>query len=136
MMKNYPQIHSRDHHMEFTGKNKVSNTTWAKLHGLIGQKQQNSFQQTHAENLFVSIRQAGKQESKRSAWSLSFSKFFILSIFLSYYFSEIYFPFCFGQMFHGLRTSIFDFYWGLALQFSCITVTLSEGSFLFAVACN
>ena len=31
-----------------------------KLHGLIGQKQQNSFQLTHTENFFV-IRRAGKQ---------------------------------------------------------------------------
>ena len=44
MIKNLWQIHSRNRHMEFTGKNKVGNTTWAKLHGLIGQKRQNSFQ--------------------------------------------------------------------------------------------
>ena len=44
MIKNLWQIHSRDHHMEFTGKNKVGNTTRAKLHGLIGQKWQISFQ--------------------------------------------------------------------------------------------
>ena len=30
--------------MEFTGKNKVGNTTQAELRGLIGQKRQNSFQ--------------------------------------------------------------------------------------------
>ena len=44
LIKNLLQIHSRDSHMEFTGKNKVGNTTWTKLCGLIGQKQQNSFQ--------------------------------------------------------------------------------------------
>ena len=55
---------------------------------------------------------------------------------LSRYFSEIYCTFCFGQMFNGFWTSNFDFYWSLALQFSCITVRLSEGSFLFAVASN
>ena len=30
--------------VKFTGKNEVGNITWAKLHSLIGQKQQNSFQ--------------------------------------------------------------------------------------------
>ena len=45
------------------------------MSNLIGQKQQNSFQQTYAENLFVSIRQAGEQASKRSACSFSFSEF-------------------------------------------------------------
>ena len=38
-MINLWQIHSRDPHMEFMGKNKVGNTMWAKLRGLIGQKQ-------------------------------------------------------------------------------------------------
>ena len=43
--------------MKFTGKNIVINTTLVKLHGLIGQKWQNSFQKLmHVENLFVSIR--------------------------------------------------------------------------------
>ena len=36
-------IHLRDSHMKFTEKNKVNNTMWAKLGGLIGQKQQNIF---------------------------------------------------------------------------------------------
>ena len=44
LIKNLWQIHSRDSHVEFTGKNKVGNTTWAKLRGLIGQKWQHSFQ--------------------------------------------------------------------------------------------
>ena len=35
--------HLRDSHMKFTGRNKVSNTTWAKLHGLIGQKPAKQF---------------------------------------------------------------------------------------------
>ena len=51
-------------------KNKVGNTTWAKLCGLIGQKQQNSFQEIHTENSFVSIRQAGEQVA--STWPLAF----------------------------------------------------------------
>ena len=42
--KNLWQIHSMDSHVKFTGKNKVGNTTWAKLLALIGQKRQNSFQ--------------------------------------------------------------------------------------------
>ena len=44
LIKNLLQIHSRDSHMEFTGKNKVGNTTWTKLCGLIGRKRQSSFQ--------------------------------------------------------------------------------------------
>ena len=44
LIKNLLQIHSRDSHMEFTGKNKVGNTTWTKLCGLIGRKLQSSFQ--------------------------------------------------------------------------------------------
>ena len=44
LIKHLWQIHSRDIHVEFLGKNKVSNTMWAKLRGLIGQKRQNSFQ--------------------------------------------------------------------------------------------
>ena len=35
-------------------------------------------------------------------------------------------------MFNGFWTSNFDFYWSLALQFSCITVRLSEGRVFFA----
>ena len=44
MLKNPWETHPRDHHMEFMWKNKVGNTTLAKLHSLIGQKQQTSFQ--------------------------------------------------------------------------------------------
>ena len=64
---------------------------------------------------YLASRQAGKQ-------ALSLEPFFlrILDTFhiLSFYFSEIYFLFCFGQMFHGFWTSNFDLYWSLALQFS------------------
>ena len=60
-INNLWQIHLRDSHVKFMGKNKVSNTMWAKLCGLIGQKQQNSFQYTYIENFFVSVRQAGEQ---------------------------------------------------------------------------
>ena len=56
-----PQIQLRDSHVKFTGKIKLATTKWAKLRGLIGQKRQNSFQYTHVEYLFVSIRQAGEQ---------------------------------------------------------------------------
>ena len=53
-IKNLWQIHLWDSHVNFTWKNKVYNTTWAKSYALIGQKQQNSFQQTHRANFFVS----------------------------------------------------------------------------------
>ena len=43
-IKNLWQIHPKDSHMEFTGKNKVGNTMWAELCGLIGQRRENSFQ--------------------------------------------------------------------------------------------
>ena len=43
-INNLRHINLRDSHVKFMGKNKVSNTMWAKLCGLIGQKQQNSFQ--------------------------------------------------------------------------------------------
>ena len=43
-IKNLWQIHLSNSHMKFTWGNKVDNTTWAKSHALIGQKQQNSFQ--------------------------------------------------------------------------------------------
>ena len=43
-IKNLWQIHSKDSHMEFMGKNKVGNTTWTELCSLVGQKWQNSFQ--------------------------------------------------------------------------------------------
>ena len=46
--------------MESNPKSNVENTKWAKLHILIGQKWQNSFHKL-TENLFVSIRWAGKQ---------------------------------------------------------------------------
>ena len=57
--------------------------------------------------------QASRRADKQAlgTWSLSFSEFQILSILLSCYFSE-----------------------SLPLQFSCITVRLSESSFLFAIA--
>ena len=51
-IKNRCQNHLRD--LKLSGKNKVDNTTWAKSRSLIGQK-------IHAENFFVSNRQAGEQ---------------------------------------------------------------------------
>ena len=83
-------IHLGDSLRKFTGKNEVSNTTWAKFHSLIVRKRQNSFQLAHTEN--------------------------------------------FRQMFNGFLASTFDFYCTLALQFSWITVRLSESRFLFAGA--
>ena len=43
LLKMFWLIHLRESHVKFTGKNKVSNTMWAKLHSLIGQQQQNCF---------------------------------------------------------------------------------------------
>ena len=75
-----------------------------------------------------------KQANKHLVSSFPFSYFYILPSLLGCYFSGISCTFHFGQMFNGFLTSTFDFYWSLALQFSCITVRLSEGRFLFAVA--
>ena len=65
---------------------------------------------------FLCQYQAGRRAGKQV---LSLKPFFlrILDTFhiLSCYFSEIYFPFCFGPMFHGFWTSNFNFYWSLAL---------------------
>ena len=49
---------------------------WDKSHGFIGQIQQNTFEQNHAENFFISIRQAGEQAS-----GLSFSFLKLLDTF-------------------------------------------------------
>ena len=132
-IKNLWQIHPRDSHVKFTEKNKVTNTTWAKLCGLIGQKWQKVFSK-HTCKIYLSV--SGKQTSRQaSGWpAVFFSELLILSSLLDHYFSEISCNYRFRQMFNGFWTSNFDFYWSLALQFSCIMVRLSEGRFLFAVA--
>ena len=43
-IKSLWQVHLRDSHMKFMGKNKFGNPMRAKLRGLIGQKRRNSFQ--------------------------------------------------------------------------------------------
>ena len=66
LIKNLWQIHSRDSHVEFTGKNKVGNTTWVKLRGLIGQKRKTVFSKfTRKVSLSVSGKQASRQASAR-----------------------------------------------------------------------
>ena len=50
-IKNLQQIHLRDSQMKFTGKNKISNTTWTKLCGLIGQKWQKFSVNSHGKFL-------------------------------------------------------------------------------------
>ena len=83
-----------------------------------------------------SIREAGAEASKHLASRFTFSDFQILSSFLGCYFSGISCTFRFWQMLNRFFTSTFDFYWSLALQFSCIMVRHSQGMFLFAVASN
>ena len=77
----------------------------------------------------IPLSVTGKQASKHLASSFPFSHFYILSSCWGCYFSRIPCTFYFGQMFNGFLTSAFDFYWSLVLQFSCITVRLSEGKF-------
>ena len=78
----------------------------------------------------LSIRRAGDQASKGSARAFLSENVRCFPAFLSCCFSEIYCTFWFRQMFNGLWISNFDFYWSLDLQFSFITVRLSEGRFL------
>ena len=81
-IKNLPQIHPRDSHMEFTGKNKVGNTMWAKLHGLIGQKQSKQFSVNLCKKIFCQYhmgRWGGKQ-----VLALQFSFLKILETFQSF----------------------------------------------------
>ena len=129
-IKNLWQIQLRDSHMKFTGKNKVGNIMWEKLHSLIGQKGKTVFRKLMWK---IPLSISGEQASKHLASSFLFADFYILSSLLGCYFSGISCTFHFGQMFNGFLTSTFDFYWSLALQFSCIMVWLSEGRFLFAV---
>ena len=75
----------------------------------------------------IPLSVSGKQASKHVASSFPFSDFQILSSLLICCFSGISCTFHFGQMVNGFVTSTFDFYCSLALQFSCITVRLSEG---------
>ena len=82
---------------------------------------------------FLCLCQAS-QASKHLVSSFPFSDFQILSSLLCCYFSEISRTFYFEQMFNGFLGSNFGFYCSLALQFSCITVRISEGRFLFAVS--
>ena len=66
------QIHTGDSHVEFTGKNKVGNTTWPKLWCLIGQRWQNSFQKLTRK---ISLSVSGEQASKGPTCSFPFSEF-------------------------------------------------------------
>ena len=76
-MKNLRQIHPKDSHMEFTGKNKDHNTTWAKLHGLIGQKRHTvSSKLTRKICSSVSSEQATRRPGKQALGL----QFFILRI--------------------------------------------------------
>ena len=127
---------SRDSHMEFTGKNKVGNTTWSKIMWLDWSKTTKQFP-VNSHGKFLCQYQVGRQAGKQ-ALSLEPSLLRILDTFrlLSCYFSEIYCTFCFRQVFNGFSTINFDFYWSLALQFACIMVRFSEDRFLFAVASN
>ena len=84
----------------------------------------------------IPLSVTGKHPSIHLDSSFSFSHFHILSSCLGCYFSGICRTFHFGQMFNGLLSDTFDFYWSLILQFSSTTVRLWEGNFLFAVADN
>ena len=126
-IKNIWQIHPRDSHMEFTGKNRqyhVSKIMW-----LDWSKTAKQFSVNLLEKYFCKY-QASRQASTCPAVFLS------QNLILLGYFSEIYCKFCFKQMFNGFWTSNFDFYWSLALQFSYITVRLPKGRFLFAIVSN
>ena len=82
----------------------------------------------------ISLSVSGEQASRRAN---TYSILFLSQIFRYFqacYISGISCTFCLGQMFKGFLTSTFDFYWSLDLEFSCITVRIPQGSFLFSVA--
>ena len=63
-MKDLRQIHQRDSHMKFTGKNKVGNTTWAKLHAWLVKNSKTVFSKlTQKIYLSVSSEKASRQAS-------------------------------------------------------------------------
>ena len=132
LIKNLWQIHSRDSHMEFTEKLKSAIPREQNYVAWLVKNGKTVFSKlTWKIYLSVSGEQANRQASTWPGIFLS-RNFRYQS--LNCYFSEIYCNFCFKQMFNGFWTSNFDFYWSLALQFSCIMVRLSECRFLFAVA--
>ena len=55
-------------------------------------------------------------------------------ILLGSYFNDVCCTFQLWQMFIRFSSIIFDIYWSLALQLSCIMVRLLDGMFLFPLA--
>ena len=115
--------------------------SWEKIKSAIPREQNHTaWLVKNGESVFskftrkISLSVSGEQASKHLASSFPFSDFYILSTFVGSYFSGISCTFHLGQIFNGFVTSTFDFYLSLALQFSCITVRLSESRFLFPVA--
>ena len=106
-------------------------TMWAKLIAWLVKNGKTVFSKL-MRKIYLSV--SGEQTRKHLVSSFLFSDLKILSSLLGCYFSGISCTFHFGQMFNGFLTINLDFYWSLALQFSCIMVTFSEGRFLFAVA--
>ena len=82
-------------------------------------------------NIFLLV--LGVQVSKQVDSSFPFSYFQILSSLLGCYFSGIFCIYHLWQMFIRFLTITFDFYRSLVLKFSCITVRLSDGMFLFSL---
>ena len=106
-------------------------TMWAKLIAWLVKNGKTVFSKL-MRKIYLSV--SGKQTKKHLASSFPFLDLRTLSSLLSRYFSGTSCTFHFGQMFNGFLTTTLDFYWSLALQFSCIMVRFSEGRFLFAVA--
>ena len=82
----------------------------------------------------ISLSVSGEQASRRANTCSILFLSQIFRYFQACYISGISCTFCLGQMFKGFLTSTFDFYWSLNLEFSCITVRIPQGSFLFSVA--
>ena len=80
---------------------------------------------------------SGNQVSKQVDYRFPFLDFQIFSRFSSLgdcYSSGTFCTYHLGQIFIKFLTSSFGFYWSLCVQFSCITVRLSDDMFLFSVA--
>ena len=123
-IKNLRQIHPRDSHVEFTGKNEIGNIPHEQNYAAWLAKNNKTVFSKLTQKISLPVSGEPGEEVK-IAINLQFSFPRILDC----YFSEISCNYHFRQIFNGFWTSNFDFYWSLALQFSCVMVRLSESRF-------
>ena len=132
-IKNLRQIHWTDSQRNFQEKTKSAIPRAQNYAAWLLKNRETVFRKLTRK---IPLSVTGKHSSIHLDSSFSFSHFYILSSCLGCYFSGISRTFHFGQMFNGLLSDTFDFYWSLILQFSSTTARLWEGNFLFVVADN